>query len=390
MASKILTNYFPEISSFILGRPKPTMVTVNLTNRCNQKCIYCEIGSSKTVAEKSKLTVEDLKWVIDEMALNNLKKLSLCGGEPFLFEGIFEIVEYAFKNKIRCSITSNGMTVHRLDEKEINSLKKCEANINLSIDSFENDTNSLTRGTPQALENALKSIQKLREAGISVTVLTVISKYNFRSLFQFFTIAYEKGIQQILFQPVIYYSNYPELLPVEQKSNLNVGTKGLDELMEQLNKIKTFERKHTIKTNVYRILPWIKPYLTTAAAPQQNWFFSNVLRKFYCRDVYAIIDINYDGGIQPCGLAMASITIHENRHRGLLSLWSEATQDLRADLQNGQYPTYCNGCCHHFSRNMLASIMKYPIRNSSALFSVLALLLPRIGSGILKLRSNKK
>jgi len=383
-ASKLIRNYLPEIYALGFVRTKPGMVTVNLTNRCNQNCIYCEIGKSLPSNHEDTLTLDDLTWIIDEMSVNKIPKISLCGGEPFLFAGILDVVAYARKKNIRCSITTNGMTVHQLSEGELNILKECKTEINISIDSFHDDVQSLTRGTPAALHNALKSVQKLTAHGIPVTVLTVISKYNYRELSSFFSAAFEKGIRQVLFQPVIYYSNYPERAPVDNKSRLNVSVEELEVLMAELSKILRFERNHKIKTNVYRIFPWIGHYLKTAATRDGTWFFNEVLHKFYCRELYAIIDISYDGGIQPCGLVPAFVSIKHNRSRGLMNLWIEATGKIKNDMDNGRYYICCNGCCHHFSRNMLASLFKYPVKNRLPLIRMMPLIISRVCSGMRK------
>jgi MoaA/NifB/PqqE/SkfB family radical SAM enzyme len=387
MSSKLLKNYLPEIFALGFARSKPAMVTVNLTRRCNQHCVYCEIGISPPSMVKDTLTLDDLKWVIDQMAEQKIPKISLCGGEPFLFAGIIDLVAYAGKKNIRCSITTNGMTAHALTDPELETLKRCKTEVNISIDSFRDEINSLTRGSTVALSNALKSIDKLREKEIPVTVLTVISKFNFQDLSQFFAEACERGIKQVLFQPVIYYSNYPDRPTVENKSQFNVGMDQIDRLMEELKNILNFEKTHQIKTNVYRIFPWIQYYLKTAAGQNGHWFFQDVLPKFYCREIYAIIDISYDGGIQPCGLRPATVSIMNNRQSGLLGLWSEATEKTKNDLGNEKYYDCCNGCCHHFSRNMLASLAKYPVQNRMALIRMAPLMLSRIGWGMWKKRS---
>ncbi|MCD4732329.1 MAG: radical SAM protein [Bacteroidales bacterium] len=384
MASKLVKNYIPEFLRLSMHHSKPSMVTVNLTNRCDQQCIYCEIGRSIPSPKKDALTIDDLRWIIDQMAVNRISRISLCGGEPFLFKGIIDVVAYAGKKNIRCSITTNGMTAHKLNESELDILKECTTEIYVSVDSFQDSIQSYTRGMPAALSNALKSIQRLSEKHIPVTVLTAISKYNYHDLFNFLTNAYEKGIKQVLFQPIIYYSNYPDRPTIDNKAQLNVSVDNLDILMDELRKILRFERKHKINTNVYRILPWIEHYIKTAATQNGKWFFNDVLNKFFCREIYAIIDISYNGGIQPCGLSLATINIHDNRHLGLMALWSKATLGIKDDLLNGRYHEYCNGCCHHFSRNMLASIMKYPIKNRVALINMLPLLFLRIHSRMLK------
>ena len=382
--SKIKTSYLPEIFALWLGRSKPAMVTVNLTDRCNQHCIYCELGTREPSPGKDPLNINDLRWIIDQMSEIKIRKISLCGGEPFLFDGLPDVVAYAKYKNVRCSITTNGMTAHALNEQQLQVLKECKTEINISIDSFRDEIQSLTRGTPAALPNALKSVKRLQEKGIPVTVLTAISKYNYHDLFHFVEEACDKGIKQVLFQPLIYFSNFPERPALVNKSQLNAGPGELGLLMGELKKILQFERTHPIKTNVYRILPWIGQYLTTAAGHDGKWFFNDVLNKFYCREIYAIIDISFYGEIQPCGLAPATISIKEDRERGLLALWTEATAEIKDDLEHGRYRPYCNGCCHHFSRNMLASVMKYPLQNSAVTARMMSLVLARIVSGMMK------
>jgi len=177
---------------------------------------------------------------------------------------------------------------------------------------------------------------------------------------------------------------YPDRKVIGKKSQMNVPLDRLDYLLDELRKIQRFERRHAINTNVYRILPWIESFLTASAANNGKWFFNDVLKKFYCRELYAIIDIAYDGGIQPCGLAQACVNIRKNKEPGLLSSWHEATISIKKDLRNEEYHAYCNACCHHFSRNMLASIIKYPLANRVALFNMAASLLSRATARIIK------
>jgi MoaA/NifB/PqqE/SkfB family radical SAM enzyme len=360
------------------------MVTVNITSQCNQNCIYCEIGKNIPSFRAGSLTKEDLFWIIDEMALIRIAKISLCGGEPFLFNGIIDVVEYAGKKQIRCTITSNGMNIHTLSESELTILKSCKTEVNISVDSFQEEVQSLTRGRAGTLENIWKSIARLNEWHIPLTLLTVITKYNYRELSTFLITAYENEIRQVLFQPVIYYSNYPDRPIVEKKSQLNVAIDDIGILIVELKKILLFEKTHRIKTNVYRILPWIRHYLERAETQNGEWFFHKVLKKFYCRDLYAIIDISYDGGIQPCPLSLAKISIKGNHQSSLLTLWSNATAEIKDDIGGGNYYEICNACCNHFSRNMIASIMKYPVKNREALGILIPLLISRFISGLTK------
>lgn len=384
MTSKFNQHYLPELKSFLQGRPLPGSVSVNLTNRCNQQCIYCEIGQNVPSSVSGLLSKEDIFWIIDQMALSRIRRISICGGEPFLFDGLTDIVAYAGRKKIRCAITTNGMTAYQLAPAELNIMRDCKTEINVSIDSFDEKINFLTRGSKVALANAIRSIEKFSEYDIPHSLLVVISKYNYFELFRFVKETYTRGVKQVLFQPVISFSNYPDRKTLDEKSTLNVCPEKIAVLIEELEKIHQFERRHHISTNVYRLLPWLASYLKNASGSNEKWFFHEVLEKFYCRDVHSIIDITYNGGIQPCGLAKAEISIHERREQGLLALWREATEKLKNDLKNERYHDICNGCCHHFSRNMIASLMRYPIRNRTAMLAVAPLIFSRAYSKLIK------
>lgn len=378
MPSKFIRNYLPEFVSLGSNPQKPRHVSVNLTDNCNQHCIYCEIGAGIPSDGLVRINPDDMKWIIDEMSIARINKLSLCGGEPFLFEGLIGVVDYAAGKKIRTSITSNGMTIHELDRGDLQVLVKSRVQINISIDSFDHRIQSMTRGSVSSLPNAEKSIHLLQEKKLPVTLLAAITKYNFHDLFNLVQVAFKKGIREVLFQPVIFESNYPDRKCINDKRSLNVPLSGIDELMAQLEMILDFEKRNHINTNVYRIKPWIKSYLQSAGGENGNVFFEHLLPGFYCREIYAIIEINYNGIIQPCGLAKGEISIKENRGISLIKLWEKATKSLRNDLKTGKYPEICNACCHHFSRNMLASVMHHPLRNRKALGVIGPLMLSRL------------
>jgi hypothetical protein len=186
------------------------------------------------------------------------------------------------------------------------------------------------------------------------------------------------GIKQVLFQPVIHASNYPDRPVIDEKNLINVPFSDIDTLMTELEKVLRFEQKHDISTNVYRIRPWIRAYLESANGVKKGWFFEEVLGKYYCREIHATIDIAYDGGIQPCGLTRAKVNIHEANGKSLLEIWQDATKVIKSDISQGNFYHYCNACCNKFSRNMLASVMKYPWKNRKAIGKLAPLVLSRL------------
>lgn len=377
MSQKIVKSYFPEIFRNKFGHKKPVSVSLNITSKCNQKCIYCEIGCNILGSRKDLLSFKDIRWIIDEMEKNKIERLSINGGEPFLFNNIIEVVEYAGNKGIQCAITSNGMNFHELSSNDIYVLKRFKAEVNISIDSFNHDINFKTRRVENATVNAIKSIEKLINNGFEVIVLTAISKYNFEDLYKSFLKAYELGVSQVLYQPIIFESNYPDRKKLNDKASLNVSELDIPNLMSELKKIKKFEYRHQIKTNVYRISLWIKEYLKLVENNNSKMFFEKVLKHFRCRDIHAMIDITYDGTIQPCALVTSNVNIKDLEVGGLITAWHTAGKWVKEKLDKGEYIKECNSCCNHFSRNMFASVMAKPLSNIRVLIKILIVFIER-------------
>lgn len=211
-----------------------------------------------------------------------------------------------------------------------------------------------------------------------------ITKYNFSDLYKSLLSAYEIGIKNVLYQPVIKFSNFPDRKVISNKSEINISPDQIGILYSEFEKIVKFERKHNINTNIYRLLPWIEEYIKYYPDKNKPFFFNNVIPKFYCREVFTVIDIDYYGGIQPCGLLLSQKSIKDNKNIDLLVQWEEASKKLKNDLRKFNYPQNCNGCSHKFSRNLFASALMRPITNRRIFLKISILILNRFIYRILK------
>ncbi|MCK4307332.1 radical SAM protein, partial [candidate division WOR-3 bacterium] len=228
--------YINLLKSLYLNRPSPISVSINLTNKCNQHCIYCEVGQGLVKIEKPLLVPDDLKWIIDEMNQSGIPTLSLGGGEPLLFKDIFEVIQYAHKFGIKSSIMTNGMLLPRLSQAKIELLKECETTIAVSIDSFSTDKEECIRGVKNALSLPIEGINILVKQQISVDIMTVISAHNYQDLFDIVVNANQLGVNSVDFQPVIFVSCFPEVEPIPDKKRFNVQPDHLTEIEDQFQR----------------------------------------------------------------------------------------------------------------------------------------------------------
>ena len=85
-------------------------LSIDLSNRCSKACNFCynrSFADGKTVWQPQE--VVDL---VKDCVKNGLQAVSLGGGEPFEYEGVFEIIS-ALTPHVFVSVTSNGLPLYK-------------------------------------------------------------------------------------------------------------------------------------------------------------------------------------------------------------------------------------------------------------------------------------
>jgi|GEM_PF-2078327 len=118
-------------------------ITVNVTQVCNLKCLYCEAGGDGTYgAPQKKIDIQrvipSLHKALSLVKPNGQLRVTFSGGEPLLYpEGILllaqELTELSNKNnfKIRFGIVTNATL---FNQSNIYILKKYKMDVTLSLD----------------------------------------------------------------------------------------------------------------------------------------------------------------------------------------------------------------------------------------------------------------
>ena len=187
---KILFDYLPTLTKAEAKRMFPSLfpnssfkknsASLNITDRCNLRCVMCKQWRQ---ADKNELSTEQWKNVILQLKNLGIKEINFTGGEPLLREDVFDLVEYAYSIGIVCGITTNGSL---LTEKNINNLieKGCKI-FTLSIDALEEEYERI-RGvgdTFKKVEDSARTLSALKEKrGVSVNVSFVLMKQTINNL----------------------------------------------------------------------------------------------------------------------------------------------------------------------------------------------------------------
>ena len=93
--------------------PKPAMLQLLVTHKCNSRCIMCSMWKDK---RKNELTAGEIEDVLSSKAFDSLREVVVSGGEPVMRDDLARIVEIVLKLK---KIKTLGLITNGLDSARI-------------------------------------------------------------------------------------------------------------------------------------------------------------------------------------------------------------------------------------------------------------------------------
>ena len=162
--------------------PELRKLFFELTRRCNERCIHC--GSYAGEGQTRELTPDDWKRVLDHVKsrfdIKNMV-LAVTGGEPLLYPGFFELMEYARDQGFGWGMTSNATLI---DEAAAEHLADAGLrSVSVSIDGLPKHHDAFRR-TKDGYAKAMAGVQNLinthRISAIQIT--TVVTHETIRDL----------------------------------------------------------------------------------------------------------------------------------------------------------------------------------------------------------------
>lgn len=162
-----------SLSEIAYEKNIPISATIELLTKCNLNCLHCYISEHSD----NGLNYETLIELFHDLRRAGTLTLNFTGGEIFLRDDIFKIIEAARNLHFRVNLLS---TATLLDEEGIKKLadlyiKEFSASI-YSLDSSIHD--SIT-GVKGSLEKTINNLMLMKKYNISVEVKTPLMKDNY-------------------------------------------------------------------------------------------------------------------------------------------------------------------------------------------------------------------
>lgn len=309
---------------------KPTFLNLEPTTRCNFNCWYC-IGRHM---RQDDIRLEDFSAALDNFP--TLKTLALVGeGEPLMHKGFFTMAAMARARGIRVMIISNGSTlsqsiVRQLCENEI-------AYVGVSIDSANPATFAHSR-IDGKLEQVWRGIERLRDwrdqhgyrypkIGLKGSLFAKTEN----ELPDIVAAAKAHGVDIFeSFQPLNPMQSYVRIYPRQHLGELaHVG-----HVAATIARDSAAARRSLIPIDEFCAAEGID----FAKDGRANRLRNNCDEQW----IYALLS----GDVTPCCQIKTPISPRWNLFRHSLEaiLSDPEYENVRFNLWNGLFPTYCNGC----------------------------------------------
>lgn len=168
-----------------------------ISDDCNERCVHCYADSMPPTYRKvigldeipiienshglGKISADKWKGLIDESASLGAKSCQFIGGEPFLWKGesgesVLDLAKHAKEQGFETIEIFTNATLIR--ENDIRRIKELGLNIAVSLYSDVEDVHDSITRTPGSYRKTTKSLERLREEGITARVETVLMRQN--------------------------------------------------------------------------------------------------------------------------------------------------------------------------------------------------------------------
>lgn len=282
-----------------LGSRTPHFVTMAVTYNCQCGCSHCSATSYKNRTESANeaLTLPDLKNAVGQVIRLGTTCVVFTGGEPLLYDGIYDLVASVDKQKAICTIFTNG---EYLNQQAAARFKKSGLfGVFVSFDDCDAAGHDSNRKRSGIFDKAVEGIRICQENGILTGISTYVTKEKIQNgeLDAMMELGRKLNVLEVFIFDVIPTGR------LEEKYDLLLD--GCD-----FNKIKAFRKKYNTRQDYPRIIH--QTMLTSIAYPCTGEG---------CPAAVAHMHIRANGDVSPCDFT--PVSFGNVRKTPLKKIWQE-------------------------------------------------------------------
>lgn len=168
---------YSELMEYADNAHIPISVMMELTNNCNQRCVYC-YNAKKREPELSTL---EIKSAIRQLEKLGTLFLSFTGGEVLTRPDFFEIARYARKRGFGIRILTNASLIDEGTADKIAGLNPIA--VEISLFSPKPEIHDAITQTPGSLQRTLGAMRLLKKRKVRVVAKSTFMRQNAKELY---------------------------------------------------------------------------------------------------------------------------------------------------------------------------------------------------------------
>jgi AdoMet-dependent heme synthase len=213
-----------EMSARALKLGVPLSVQLDLTYRCNERCVHCYLDHD----DHGELTTSEVTHLLDELAEAGVFFLTLSGGEILLRKDFFEILEYSRALRFSVKLKTNAVLIRKREAARIRALDV--HSLQVSIYSHRPEVHDAITKVPGSLKRSLDAIRFLKAAGLRVIIADVLMIQNMQDY---------PGVRALAADLAVEFAIDPTITPMMDGNrsilNLNVNQASLEQVFRDEN-----------------------------------------------------------------------------------------------------------------------------------------------------------
>ena len=211
MADCNIKEKFKELDKNIQEKKIPFHAIIELTYRCNLKCMHCYCVEEKG---RQELSLEETENLLKELARLGCFLLTLSGGEALMREDFFDILKIAQELHYLTCIFTNGINITPSVADKIAQFSPSE--VELSLYGTTAQTHERITRVKGSFEKTCNAIHLLRERGVDIVIKWVLMKDTFSEHKKLVNFAQSLGLTYRA-DPVVFPTNDRNRFPLSQR-----------------------------------------------------------------------------------------------------------------------------------------------------------------------------
>jgi radical SAM protein len=154
----------------------PFTIAWEVTRACAYRCVHCR-ANAQHQRDSRELTTEEARRLVERFKAFGNPILVFTGGDPMMRPDLFELIEYATAQGLRCSLTPTATalpTAERLQRAQAAGIRR----IALSLDAPTPEVHDAFRQVPGSWERTMATARAAQSIGLPAQINATVTRHN--------------------------------------------------------------------------------------------------------------------------------------------------------------------------------------------------------------------